>query len=78
MNQKEYFEQNRPKPVYEFGARVFGHYNKIPFVGTVYTDNMRNETEGPMCSVHLDLPLKDGKTVHNYIRVKHKQIKLYK
>ena len=71
----EYFEANRPKPKYKFGDRVEGTHQKIPYVGTVYTDNMRNETEGPMVSIHLDLPMKIGAGWHNYIRVKYKDIK---
>ena len=70
----EYFEANRPKPKYKFGDRVEGTYQKIPYVGTVYTDNMRNELEGPMVSVHLDLPMKIGTVWHNHIRVKYKDI----
>jgi hypothetical protein len=75
MNLAEYFEQNRPEPKYNFGDRVEGTYKDIPFVGTAYTDNMRNESEGPMVNVHLDLPMKIGKEWHNYIRVKYKEIK---
>jgi hypothetical protein len=71
----EYFEANRPRPRYKVGDRVDGTYKGIPYVGTVYTDNMRNELEGPMVNVHLDLPLKVGKDWHNYIRVKYKDIK---
>ena len=71
----EYFEDNRPQPRYKVGDRVDGTYKGIPYVGTVYTDNMRNELEGPMVNVHLDLPLKVGKDWHNYIRVKYKDIK---
>jgi hypothetical protein len=71
----EYFGANRPVPKYKFGDRVEGTYMKIPYVGTVYTDNMRNEVEGPMVSIHLDLPIKIGKEWHNYIRVKYKEIK---
>ena len=76
MNLAEYFEANRPKPKYKFGDRVEGTYKKIPWVGTAYTDNMRNETEGPMCNIHLDLPLrvKDQPYV-NYIRVGYKNIR---
>jgi hypothetical protein len=71
----EYFAENRPKPKYNFGDRVGGKYNGIPYVGTVYTDNMRNEEEGPMASIHLDFPmLLEGKYT-NYIRVKYKDIK---
>ena len=75
MNLAEYFAANRPVPKYKFGDRVEGVYMKTPFVGTAYTDNMRNEIEGPMVNVHLDLPIKIGKEWHNYIRVKYKEIK---
>jgi len=71
----EYFEKNRPKPRYKFGDRVEGTYMKIPYVGTAYTDNMRNETEGPMVSIHLDLPMRVGSEWLHYIRVGYKNIK---
>ena len=71
----EYYEANRPKPKYAFGDRVEGTYMKIPYVGTAYTDNMRNESEGPMVSIHLDLPMKLDSVYVNYIRVKYKDIK---
>jgi hypothetical protein len=71
----EYFALNRPKPRYNFGDRVEGVYKGIPYVGTAYTDNQRNELEGPMCSIHLDLPMKIGKEWHNHIRVKYKEIR---
>jgi hypothetical protein len=71
----EYFEKNRPKPRYKFGDRVEGTYKDIPYVGTAYTDNMRNEAEGPMVSIHLDLPMKIGTEWYSYIRVKYKEIK---
>ena len=71
----EYFEANRPKPKYKFGDRVEGTYMGIPYVGSAYTDNMRNELEGPRVSIHLDLPMKIDNTWHNYIRVKYKEIK---
>ena len=71
----EYFEANRPKPKFKFGDRVEGTYKKIPWVGTAYTDNMRNETEGPMVSIHLDLPMKIGSEWVSYIRVQYKDIR---
>jgi hypothetical protein len=71
----EYFAANRPKPKYAFGDRVEGVYKGIPYVGTAYTDNHRNELEGPRVSVHLDLPIKLDTTWHNHIRVKYKEIK---
>ena len=75
MNLAEYFEQHRPKPKYKFGDRVEGTYMGIPYVGAAYTDNMRNETEGPMVSIHLDLPIKIDSVWYNNIRVTYKQIK---
>jgi hypothetical protein len=77
MTLAEYFESHRPKPRYAFGTRVEGTYQGIPYVGTVYTDNMRNLAEGPMCHIHLDLPLqtKKGQPWVNYIRVGYKSIK---
>ena len=75
MNLAEYFEANRPKPKYQVGDRVEGTYMKIPYVGTVYTDNMRSELEGPMVSVHLDLPMMIGFVWHYYILVAYKDIK---
>jgi hypothetical protein len=75
MNLAEYFEAHRPKPRYKFGDRVEGKYKGVPYVGTAYGDNMRNETEGPMVSIHLDLPMKIGAEWHTYIRVTYKDIK---
>jgi hypothetical protein len=75
MTLAEYFAANRPKPKYQFGDRVEGTYKKIPYVGTAYTDNMVNESEGPMVSIHLDLPMKLGSEWVSYIRVQYKDIK---
>ena len=74
----EYFAANRYKGKYNMGDRVFGHWNKIPFVGTVGNDSVVNELEGPRISVHLDLPIKYKDTIHNIVIVKHKDVKLYK
>lgn len=71
----EYFAANRPKPKYAFGDRVEGTYKGIPWVGTAYTDNMVNESEGPMVSIHLDLPMKLGTEWHTIIRVNYKDIR---
>lgn len=77
MTLAEYFELNRPKPRYAFGTRVEGQHMGVPFVGTVYGDNMRSELEGPMCTIHLDLPLrvKKGEPYATIIRVGYKSIK---
>ena len=71
----EYFSAHRPVPKYNVGDRVEGTYQKIPYVGTVYTDNMRNESEGPRVSIHLDLPMRIGTEWLNYIRVGYKDIR---
>ena len=73
-NQTDYFERIGYKPVYWIGDRVFGKWNKIPFIGTVGNDTMINETEGPRISIHLDLPIKYKDIIHNVIIVKHKDI----
>jgi hypothetical protein len=74
-NQTDYFNRIGYKSQYSIGDRVFGKWNKIPFVGTVGNDTMINEIEGPRISVHLDLPIKvDGQLKH-FLIVKHKDIK---
>lgn len=71
----EYFEKNRPKPVWHIGDRVFGRWNKIPFIGTVGNDSMVNETVGPRVSIFLDLPIKYQGKINSIIFVKQKDIK---
>ncbi len=72
----EYFAEHRPKAKYHVGDRVEGVFKKIPWVGTVGSDIMRNEDEGSMVSVHLDLPFKIDSEIYQYIRVKYKDLKL--
>ena len=74
----EYFEKNRPKPVWFLGDRVFGYWNKIPFIGTVGNDNMVSELEGPRVSIFLDLPIYFEDKLHRVIFVKQKDIKRLK
>jgi len=71
----EYFAMNRPKSVWDRGDRVFGHWNKIPFVGSVGNDNMISQEQGPRVSIHLDLPIKYNDKIYNVIFVKQKDIK---
>ena len=79
MTLAEYFEIHRPKAKYNFGDRVIGKYEGIPFVGTCGGDTMVNETIGPQVTVFLDLPLKTKNAVHNtFVKVKYKDIKLLK
>jgi hypothetical protein len=74
-NQTDYFERIGYRPKYWIGDRVFGRWNKIPFIGTVGNDTLINEIEGPRISIHLDLPIKYKDNIHNVIIVKHKDIK---
>ena len=74
-NQTDYFEKIGYRPTYFLGDRVFGKWNKIPFIGTVGNDTKINDIEGPRISIHLDLPIKYKDVIHNIIIVKHKDIK---
>ena len=70
----DYFEQNAYKPKYHLGDRVFGVWNKIPFIGTVGNDRVVSNA-GPEVVVHLDLPIKYEDTIKNILIVKHKDVK---
>jgi len=72
----EYFAEHRPTAQYHIGDRVEGLFKRIPWVGTVGSDVMRNEIEGPMVSVHLDLPLRVDGVTYQYLRVKYKELRL--
>jgi hypothetical protein len=70
-----YFKANRYMGKFNLGDRVFGHWNKIPFMGSVGNDSVVNEQEGPRVSIHLDLPIRvDGK-LKTVIIVKPEDIK---
>jgi hypothetical protein len=71
-NLTRYFERrdaDLPKPRYNSGDRVFGHWNQIPFVGTVVREI------APLVMIQVDLPIKHDGTVHNIITPKLKDIK---
>lgn len=72
---KEYFDKERYKPKYEFGSRVFGRWNKIPFVGTIYGDSVISNEQGPRLTIQLDLPIKHNNTVKTIIVDTHKMFK---
>ena len=71
--QTEYFERIGYRPTYWIGDRVFGHWNKIPFVGTVGNDTVIDNT-GPGISIHLDLPIRYKGVIRNIIIVQHRDI----
>ena len=75
-NLAEYFARNRPQPTWEFGDRVFGKFNGVPFVGTCGGEGMVNEEQGILVTVFLDLPLKHKDTWHNtFVKVEPKSLK---
>jgi hypothetical protein len=74
----EYFAANRYHGKWQLGDRVFGYWNKIPFVGSVGNDTLINELIGPQVSVHLDLPIKLTDKVHTVIILTGKDIKTLK
>lgn len=74
-NYAEYFASVAYKAKWSIGDRVFGHYKKIPFVGTVGNDSLVSLEEGPRVSVHLDLPLLDEEQYRRLIFVKPNQLK---
>lgn len=71
----DYFASNRYKAVYSIGDRVYGKFNKTPFIGSVGNDTVINEEQGPRVSIHLDLPIKVDGEYKSVIIVKHKDIK---
>ena len=76
MSLAEYFSQNRYKPTWEIGDRVYGKHEGVPFVGTVGNDTEISIEEGPRVTIHLDLPF--PKTKSMLLIVKPKTIKRLK
>jgi hypothetical protein len=74
-SQTDYFNRIGYKPKYHLGDRVFGYWNKIPFIGSVGNDTVISELEGPRITIHLDLPIKFQNKINNIVVVKHKDIK---
>lgn len=72
--QTEYFNQKGYKPKYQMGDRVFGYWNKIPFIGSVGNDSVIDDT-GPRLSVHLDLPIWFENNQKYVIIVRHNDVK---
>ena len=76
--QTDYFNKIGYQGKYDIGDRIIGKWNKIPFVGTVGNDRKINDIDSPEITVHLDLPIMFEGKVHNFIIVKHKDVKAYK
>jgi hypothetical protein len=74
----EYFANNRYKPTWFIGDRVFGKFGRVPFVGTVGNDTVISEREGPRVSVFLDLPITVDKKLCHIIFVKPSELKQLK
>ena len=74
-NQTDYFNKIGYKHTYDIGDRVFGKWNKIPFIGTVGNDRLINHIDGPEVTIHLDLPIRLTGKNYSFIIVKHKDIK---
>ena len=77
-NETEYFVRIGYRPKWSIGDRVFGHWHRIPFVGTVGNDRLISKRVGPEITIHLDLPIRFEERIYNIIVVKHKDIKAYK
>lgn len=77
-NVSDYFERVAYKPTWLIGDRVQGHWNGVPFRGSVGNDTQISLTEGPRVSVHLDLPIKHNGQVYNIIFLKPKELKEFR
>lgn len=73
MTQKEW-DCRTYKPKYFIGDRVFGRWNKIPFVGSVANDSVISADTGPKVGIFLDLPIKHKNKVYTVIFTEHKHI----
>ena len=75
-NPTDYFNRIGYTGQYQIGDRVFGKWDKIPFVGSVGND--RNIGNGPEVTIHLDLPIRQNGKTHHVLVVKHRDIQLLK
>lgn len=73
--QTDYFNRIGYRGRYQIGDRVFGYYQKIPFVGTVGNDRLISNITGPEVTIHLDLPMKTKDGIRKFLVVKHRDIK---
>lgn len=77
-NLTNYFEKTTYKPTYFLGDRVRGTFEGVMYSGTVGNDFVKNEDEGPIINVLLDLPLKIKDKVYGVLTVKHNDVKILK
>ena len=71
-NYAEYFaarDANNPKPRYVYGDRVFGHWNKIPFIASVIREEDKNVL------VQTDLPVRHDGVNHNILKLARLDVK---
>lgn len=74
-NYAEYFaarDADKPKPKFNYGDRVFGHWNRIPFIGSVIRE------EDKIVLVQTDLPVKHEEQLHNILKLARMDVKLLK
>lgn len=74
-NYAEYFaarDADKPKPKFNYGERVFGHWNRIPFIGSVIREEDR------VVLVQTDLPVKHEEQLHNILKLARMDVKLLK
>ena len=74
-NYAEYFaarDADLPKPKYNYGDRVFGLWNKIPFIASVVRE------EDKKVLVHSDLPIKHDEQIHYILKLSRADVTLLK
>jgi hypothetical protein len=74
-NYAEYFaarDADLPKPKFVYGDRVFGHWNKIPFVASVIRE------ENKVLLLQTDLPVRYEQTNYSILRLSRTDVKLLK
>lgn len=74
----EHFGKNSYKPTYHIGDRVSGHYEGIPYIGTVNIDGRVYVDAPPRIVITLDLPIKVEGKFTSYITTTHENVKLLK
>jgi hypothetical protein len=74
-NYAEYFaarDADLPKPKYNYGDRVFGRWNKVPFIASVIRE------EDKVVLVQTDLPLKHNEQIHTILKLSRTDVSLLK